>query len=225
MADAEFWNRTAQRYSRQRVGNPDAFERKIEATRALITPRSVVLDIGCGTGSLALRLAPSAAEVHGLDFSSEMIRIANDKARAQQVGNVRFHVGPFDDSFDAFADGELDGVCAYSLLHLLADRAGALQRIHRLLKPGGFFVSSTVCLRESRIPFRPLLSAMRWLGLAPSVVSLLSRQDIVDDIRQAGFVDLSQPEVGAGPTIAFVVAMKAPLPAEGNLPPVMSSSP
>lgn len=209
MADAEFWNRTAQRYSRQRVGNPDAFERKIEATRALITPRSVVLDIGCGTGSLALRLAPSAAEVRGLDFSSEMIRIANDKARAQQVGNVRFHTGPFDDSFSAFADGELDGVCAYSLLHLLADRAAALQRIHRLLKAGGFFVSSTVCLRESRIPFRPLLGAMRWLGLAPSVVSLLSRQDVVDEIRQAGFVDLSQPEVGAGPTIAFVVAMKS----------------
>lgn len=208
VVDAEFWNRMAERYARQPVANPDAFERKIEVTRALITPRSVVLDVGCGTGSLALRLAPGAAAVHGLDFSSEMIRIANDKARAQQIGNVRFHAGPFDDSFDAFADGELDGVCAYSLLHLLADRAAALQRIHRLLKPGGFFVSSTVCLGESRIPFRPLLGVMRWLGKAPSVVSLLSRRDVVDDIRRAGFVELSQPEVGAGRMIGFVVATK-----------------
>lgn len=208
MADAEFWDRMAERYARQRLANPEAFERKIEITRGLITPQSTVLDIGCGTGSLALRLASGAAEVHGLDFSNEMIRIANDKARAQQVGNVRFHAGPFDDSFNAFADGELDGVCAYSLLHLLADRAAALQRIHRLLKPGGFFVSSTVCLRESRIPFAALLRVMRWLGKAPSVVSLLSRRDIVDDIRQAGFVELSQPEVGAGRMIGFVVAMK-----------------
>lgn len=208
MTDAEFWNRTAGRYARQRVANPDAFERKIAVTKALITPQSVVLDIGCGTGSLALRLASAAAVVHGLDFSSEMIRIANEKALAQQIGNVRFHTGPLDDSFNAFADGELDGVCTYSLLHLLADRDAALQRIHRLLKPGGFFVSSTVCLGESRIPFTQLLSVMRWFGKAPSVVSLLSRRNIADDIRRAGFVDLSQPEVGAGRMIGFIVAMK-----------------
>lgn len=208
MDDAKFWNRMAERYARQPVANPDAFERKIEATRALITPQSVVLDIGCGTGSLALRLAPGACEVHGLDFSSEMVRIANDKARAQQVGNAHFHAGPFDDSFNAFADGQLDGVCAYSVLHLLTERSAALQRIRRLLKPGGFFVSSTVCLGDSRIPFRPILRVMRWLGKAPSVISLLSRRDLVEDIRQAGFIDLSQPDVGAGRTLAFVVAMK-----------------
>lgn len=46
MDDAEFWNRMAERYARQPVANPDAFDRKIEVTRALITPQSVVLDIG-----------------------------------------------------------------------------------------------------------------------------------------------------------------------------------
>lgn len=207
MADAVFWNKIAERYARKPVENPAAFDRKIEFTKSRMTPRSVVLDIGCGTGSLALRLAPFAAHVHGLDAASEMIRIAKGKADAQNVANVSFHTGPFDDSFAAFADASLDGICAYSLLHLLEDRAAALGRIHRLLKPGGFFVSSTVCLGESRIPYGPLLRAMRWIGKAPWV-SVISKRTVEDEVRRAGFVDLSQPEVGAGPVIAFLVATK-----------------
>lgn len=207
MADAVFWNKIAERYARKPVENPAAFDRKIEVTKSRLTPQSVVLDIGCGTGSLALRLAPFAAHVHGLDVASEMIRIAKGKASAQNVGNVSFHTGPFDDSFRAFPDASLDGICAYSLLHLIEDRAAALNRIHRLLKPGGFFVSSTVCLGESRIPYGPLLRAMRWIGKAPWV-SVITKRTVEDDIRRAGFAELSQPDVGAEATIAFVVASK-----------------
>ena len=133
--DAAFWNGLAEKYSRQAVADPEAFERKIALTKARMKPSDVVLDIGCGTGSLALRLAPSAAHVHGLDFSSEMIRIANGKAAAQNVRNVTFHVRRFEDGVP-FEPGSLDGICAYSLLHLVADRASALKRIYELLTPG-----------------------------------------------------------------------------------------
>jgi ubiquinone/menaquinone biosynthesis C-methylase UbiE len=170
-------------------------------------PTDVVLDVGCGTGSLALRLAPSAATVHGLDISSEMIRIARGKAQVEPAANVCFHVGSFDASFDLFEPESLDGVCAYSLLHLLQDRPAALGRIHRLLKPGGFFVSSTVCLGESWVPYRPILQVMRWLGKAPRVSTLLKRA-LEDEVRGVGFAELRQPDVGAESTIAFIVAKK-----------------
>lgn len=205
-SDATFWNRLAEKYSRQPVANPDAFERKIAITRSCMSPGDVILDIGCGTGSLALRLAPHAAHVHGLDLSSEMVRIARDKATVQKVSNVTFHVGAFDEDI-SFAPESLDGLCAYSLLHLLEDRTTALQRIYRLLKPGAFFVSSTVCLKESWVPYTPVLRVMRWLGKAP-LVKVFTKQSLANDIRDAGFVNLSQPDVGADPTIAFVVAAK-----------------
>ena len=75
-ADATFWNNIATTYAAQPVENPDAFDRKIEITRDRMIPQGTYLDIGCGTGSLALRLAPSGGQVHGLDVSSEMIRFA-----------------------------------------------------------------------------------------------------------------------------------------------------
>ena len=206
-ADAAFWDKLAEGYAKQPVENPEAFDRKIEFTKDRMTPDSVVLDIGCGTGSLALRLAPCAAHVHGLDLSGEMIRIAEDKAGAQNVDNVTFHVGPFDDNWQVLEDGSLDGICAYSILHLMEDRAAALSKIFDLLKPGGFFVSSTVCLGESRIPYRPLLWTLRKLGKAP-YVQIIERQALEDEMRSAGFVALSSPDVGAKGTIGFMVATK-----------------
>lgn len=207
-ADAAFWNKLAERYARKPVENPDAFDRKIAITRSRMTAEQTILDIGCGTGSLALRLAPSAAQVHGLDVSREMIRIANDKAHKQGARNVTFHTGPFDKTFTAFEDGSLDGICAYSLLHLMRDRDAALRRIARLLKPGGWFVSSTVCLGETWVPYTPLLTVMRWLRKAPLVLSI-SKQTLVAEMERAGFVELSHPDVGAKATTAFIVARKA----------------
>lgn len=205
--DAAFWNALAEKYACKPVENPEAFEHKIAITKSRITPQDILLDIGCGTGSLALRLGPFAAEVHGLDISSEMIRIANDKARAQNVENVTFHIGPFDDNFTKFEEGRLDGICAYSLLHLVEKRPATLDHIYRLLKPGGFFISSTVCLGGSWIPYRPILNVMRWLGKAP-MVKIFSNLTLEDELRQAGFIEITQPEVGAKPTVAFLVACK-----------------
>lgn len=207
-ADATFWDNIAARYAKKPVANPEAFEAKIKITKSRMKPSDVILDIGCGTGSLVLRLAGSAAHAHGLDISKEMTRIANEKAEAQKVDNVTFHTGPFDETFRELGDGSLDGVCAYSLLHLVDDRAAALAKIFRLLKPGGFFISSTVCLGESWVPYAPILWIMRKLGKAP-MVKIFDKPTLEDDVRRAGFAELSQPDVGAEPTIAFLVAEKA----------------
>lgn len=207
MSTAPFWDRVAEKYAARPVADPAAFDRKIAITREHMTPESVVLDIGCGTGSLALRLADAGREVHGLDVSPEMIRIAEGKAEQAEVANARFHVGPFDERFTAFEDGALDGVCAYSILHLVDDRHAALARIHTLLKPGGFFISSTVCLGKKRLLFGPLLWLMRLVGKAPPVV-LFTVDTILADIRAAGFPDAALVDVGAQSDIAFIVAHK-----------------
>lgn len=204
-ADPTFWNRIADDYARRPVEDPAAFDRKIAIMKARLTPTDTVVDVGCGTGSLALRLAPAAGHVHGVDVSPEMIRIARGKAAG--VDNVTFHVAAFDDAFTALPDGSVDLLAACSLLHLVDDRDAALARMFRLLRPGGVFVTSTVCLGASWVPYAPILLGMYWLGKAPRV-QIFTKQGLADDVRRAGFVAIEQPDVGAKPEIAFLVARR-----------------
>lgn len=204
--DTLFWDNIAERYAARPVADMAAYERKLEVTKARLTSSDVVLDIGCGTGSLALELAPRVAQVHALDFSPEMIRIGKRKAAAQKVTNITFHENTLE-GVQEFAPGQFDGVCAYNILHLVDNRTATLDRIFQLLKPGGFFISSNPCLGGSVVPYRPILAVMRWLGKAPPV-ALMTREGCLEDIRNAGFVDVATPDVGAAKRVAFVVATK-----------------
>jgi len=98
-------------------------------------------------------------------------------------------------------------VACYSLLHLAGDRSGMLAHAHRLLKPGGRFISSTLCLGESWAPYGLLLGVMRRLGKAPHV-SIFTKETLLADIRQAGFENVHEVDVGAISTVAFISAEK-----------------
>jgi len=202
--DNLFWDKLAERYAKQPIANLASYERKLDVTKSRLSPTDVILDIGCGTGSLALELAPHVAAVHALDFSGEMIKIGKRKASDQNVTNITFHQSTLE-AAEGFEPGQFDGVCAYNILHLVEDRADTLQRIFAYLKPGGFFISSTVCLGESFVPYRPMIAVMRWLGKAPPV-RVFSAEALLRDIRDAGFADISTPDVGAKKMVAFVVA-------------------
>lgn len=206
VTSTEFWDDIAEKYSRKPVANPAAYQRKLDITKARLSPTDVILDLGCGTGSLALELAPHVAHVHALDISAEMIRIGRGKAEAANIDNITFHTGTLDDS-SSFEPEQLDGVCAYNILHLVPDRAGTMRRVCELTKPGGFYIGSTAVLGESWVPFGPVLKVMQWLGKAPPVY-IFDKDTHLRELREAGYVDISTPDVGAKSDTAFVVAKK-----------------
>ncbi|MDD9937822.1 MAG: methyltransferase domain-containing protein [Myxococcales bacterium] len=206
MKSAEtFWNGLAERYAEMPVKDPEAFQAKIEATRARLSPQDVILEVGCGTGSLALELSPSVAHIHATDLSSEMLRIARGKVADRGVENITFHQAAVAEL--GFEPEGFDMVCAFSILHLVDDRDEALRILYRLLKPGGSLVSSTVCLGESRIPFGLFLPLLRWIGKAPAV-RIFDAQQLEQSIRDAGFIDVENRNVAQDDKVAFVLARR-----------------
>jgi arsenite methyltransferase len=205
-ADAQFWDRLADKYAAQPVKDLAAFDRKKVITRAHLSPSASVVEIGCGTGSLALELSRHAGHIHAVDVSPEMIRIAEGKKAAQGVPNVTFHTGTLEAARSRLPTG-VDAVWAYSILHLVEDRTRTLASAFELLRPGGTFISSNVCLGGTWVPYGAMITVMRWLGKAPRV-HCYSRKTILREIAAAGFVDVEEKDVGAEKVVAFVVARK-----------------
>lgn len=204
-ADARFWDHIADDYAKKPFPKPEATERKLAITRSMLRPEHRLLDLGCATGTLTLALAPSVAEAHGLDVSSRMIAIAEGKGAG--TPNVRFRVEPAG-TLEAVPDASYDCVCAFNLLHLVPDPAALIRAVHRVLVPGGAFVSSTACLGGTWLPpYALILPVMRWIGKAPAV-TLFTASELRAMVADAGFVDVAAPDVGDTAPGVFLTARK-----------------
>ena len=204
---AEFWDRIAPRYSRQPIADQDTYARKLAATQALMRPEMTVLELGCGTGSTALEHAPHVAHIDATDISAAMIGIGRDKAEQAGIKNIRFWQAGVED-IDA-PEGSYDMILALNLLHLVPDRPAALAEIHRLLKPGGWFVSSTVCLADRMWYLRPVIPVMQWLGKAP-FVSFVGQEQVLGEMTAAGFEEQEHWTHGRANSL-FLISRKTAL--------------
>jgi SAM-dependent methyltransferase len=92
------------------------------------------LDIGTGTGAVALRAAHAGALVTGVDLSPVMVETARRLARAQSVG-IRFEVG--DGESLPYEDASFDVVASALGVFLAPDHSAAARELARVCRPGG----------------------------------------------------------------------------------------
>lgn len=211
MQDAlKFWDKAATNYAKSPIRDVDAYEYTLGRTKSYLKEDDHVLEVGCGTGSTALLLSDSVAHITASDLSGAMIAIARDKALEQNISNVSFVDS---DMFgDAVGQATYDVVLALNLIHLIEDTPAAMKRFGELVKPGGYFISKTVCKpgRGTSLKFRLLLMAlplMQWLGKAP-FVKFMEIQELENHVIDAGFKIIETGNHPAAPPSRYIVAKK-----------------
>ena len=203
---AKFWDKIAERYSRQPVADEAAYQKKLQVTREYLQPDMEVLEFGCGTGSTAITHAPYVKHIQGIDISSKMIAIAQGKADANNVANVSFKRSTIDEF--SVSDQTLDAVLGLSILHLLENKEEIIAKVYRMLKPGGIFVTSTVCLGDTMMRLLKLIVPIgRFFGLMP-LVKIFTTRELEDRFTAAGFQIDYQWQPGKSKAV-FMVAKKA----------------
>ncbi len=182
--DARFWDRASRKYAASAIADQAGYERTLERTRSLLEPDARTLELGCGTGSTALKLAGGVKSYLASDISSGMITIAKEKHAANPVAGLVFQtataqtLAPGADPFNV--------VLGFNYLHLVPDLSGTLRSIHALLATDGLFISKTPCLGEMNPLIPLLLPVMRAIGKAPSV-TVFSATELGRQIAAAGF--------------------------------------
>ncbi len=162
-----FWDKVAPKYATIPIKDPTAYEATLERARSYLKPGDRVLELGCGTGTTALKLAPSVGEYVASDISGGMLDIAREKAWEASVRNVTIRQGAPGNG--DLPEGPFDSVLAFNLLHLLPDLPAALADIAAVLPSGGYFISKTPCLSGKMALLRPVIGVMRLVGKAPEV--------------------------------------------------------
>ena len=203
-SSSKFWDRMAERYSKQPVADEAAYQKKLEVTRSFFRPDSEVLEFGCGTGSTAITHSPHVSQIRAIDISSKMIGIAREKADRTNIENVTFEQSTIEEI--SVPDQSLDAVLGLSILHLLDDKEAAIAKVHRMLKPGGVFVTSTPCIGDTMKFFKIIAPIGRRLGVMP-LLKEFTTPELVASLTGAGFEIDHQWQPGRGKAM-FIVAKK-----------------
>ncbi|MEM7732231.1 MAG: class I SAM-dependent methyltransferase [Pseudomonadota bacterium] len=212
IAADKFWDKVAAKYAKTPIKDEDAYEQTLTRVRAHLNPSDRVLELGCGTGTTALKLAGDAKEIVASDISPAMIDLGRAKAVDADIRNVTFHTTTFN-AKSLRNDGPYDVVTAFNLLHLIEDLPGAMGQIFDLVRPGGLFISKTFCRPgpgEGNLEYhvtRVVLPLMQAFRKAP-FVAFMTIDDLEGAVRAAGFEIIETGNYPDRPPRRFIVARK-----------------
>ena len=205
---ARFWDRIARKYAADPIADLPGYETTLSRVQALLTTDMNVLEIGCGTGTTALRLAPFTRRLLATDVSAGMVAIAREKLATRPQPQLAFAVADADGP--AAGPGEYHAVLAFNLLHLVSDLDGALGSVVQALRPGGLLISKTACIAEMN-PLIPWLAipVLRAIGKAPRVLCFDAQELRAAMVRQGLVIEAIERHGTKGKDFRiFIVARK-----------------
>lgn len=207
---ARFWDRIARKYAADPIADLPGYEATLRRVQGLLSTSHDVLEIGCGTGSTALRLASRTRRLLATDVSAEMIAIAREKLAAQPVPQLELAVADAD--APVFGQGAWDAVLAFNLLHLVDDLDHTIDSVVQALRPGGLFISKTACLNEMN-PLVPRLALplMRAIGKAPHVLCFDAAQLQAALVRHGLAIEAVERHGTKGKDIRVFMVARKPL--------------
>jgi len=149
-----------------------------------------VLDVGCGTAFLLRKLCKSYPEIKaiGMDLSSEMMLVAERKAKAENIENIQFIHADWETldnkGFSELKTEGIDLIICANAFHYFEEPRLATQKFYDLLENGGKLIILDRDKSNSPLTF---LWGFLHKYLIKDEVRFYTQSDLIDFLKQAGF--------------------------------------
>lgn len=163
MGESIAFDRAAEFYDQTRAISDESMARTIELLASELRDRGRVLEVGVGTGLLALPLHEAGIDLAGVDLSPPMLRKCVEKAG----GTAPFPLIVADATRLPFADGVFGAAYLRWVLHLVPDWRRVLAEVVRVVRPGGVFLVNLGAYEEARKAIQDRFAEITGVSLDP----------------------------------------------------------
>lgn len=153
-----------------------------------ISSEDRIIDLGCGSGDLALTFANKTSFVEGLDASKTMISMAEEKDKDKKVKWIHKNTEDFD-----LGQEKYDLIFSYESFHLFRNHKKLIKQCARALKPGKYLGLGWV-VYEWDIPLKDAIyETFAKYGIARGEWGLWTCPQFAEDVQEAT-TELAIPE-------------------------------
>ncbi|MCE5345025.1 MAG: class I SAM-dependent methyltransferase [Bacteroidales bacterium] len=136
------------------------------------------LEYGAGTGITSLLLGDYVREITLMDNSTEMIKVTNENIESAKVKNLKTLY--FDLECADYLDGKFDLIFAQLVLHHVIDHEALINRLSRLLNPGGYLAIADLYMEDGSFHGKGFTGHN---GFDPEKLSGILRKDKFQNVR------------------------------------------
>ena len=144
----KFWDFLSKRYDRLIEKHAkQAYDAVIQLIKNELKPDYNILEIGAGTGIIALEIASSAESIVAIDTSKGMLESAKQKQLKEKITNIYFELG---DAYNLSCnENSMDTVICMNVMHLLPQPEKVVSEIKRVVINDGKIILPTYCHGEN----------------------------------------------------------------------------
>jgi len=174
------FDRAAEYYDRTRGLTPEGVARNTEIVAAELSGRGWVLEVGVGTGQVALPLHETGIPVVGADISSAMLSVLVSKSG----GRAPFPIVLGDATILPFRDASVGGALFRWVLHLIPDWPIAVREVVRVSRRGGVVLVQLGSYRGPRAEIQDRFAELTGVSHEPLGLGW-NRYDLLDEEMRA----------------------------------------